>query len=54
VADLASITTDQELENDEELLRPLDRHIKEYAYWEQQIDAILTLVIRKSIESIDK
>jgi nitrile hydratase len=64
VADLASITTDQELENDEELVRPLDRNIDEYAYWEQQIDAVLTLLIRKGImnvhmlrkgiESIDK
>lgn len=64
VADLASRTTEQELENDEELLKPLDRKIEEYAYWEQQIDAVLALlmrkrimnahILRKGIESIDK
>ncbi|CAF3933580.1 unnamed protein product [Rotaria sordida] len=64
VADLASITTEQELKNDEELVRPLDRRIDEYAYWEQQIDAALYLLLekrimnvhmlRKGIESIDK
>ncbi|CAF1328208.1 unnamed protein product [Rotaria sp. Silwood1] len=64
VADLASITTEQELENDEELLQPLDRRVEEYAYWEQQIDAVLSLLyrkrfmnvhmLRKGIESIDK
>ncbi|CAF0857575.1 unnamed protein product [Didymodactylos carnosus] len=64
VADLASITTEKELENDEELLQPLDRTIHDYAYWEQQIDAVLALlcsknimntaILRKGIESIDK
>ena len=64
VADLASITTEDELANDEELLQPLDRTNKEYAYWEQQIDAVQTLlrkkdvmnvhVLRRGIESIDK
>jgi hypothetical protein len=64
VADVASITTNQELKNDDELLQPLDRSITEYAYWEQQIDAVLGLVSRKGImnvhmlrqgiESIDK
>jgi hypothetical protein len=64
VADLASITTEQELNNDEELLKPLDRKIEEYAYWEQQIDAVQSLlrkkglmnvhILRKGIESIDK
>jgi nitrile hydratase len=64
VADVASITTKQELKNDDELLQPLDRSITEYAYWEQQIDAVLELLskkdimndhmLRKGIESIDK
>jgi nitrile hydratase len=63
-ADVASITTEQELENDEELLRPLDRRVEELAYWEQQIEAALGLLygkglaslhmFRKGIESIDK
>ncbi|CAF1227744.1 unnamed protein product [Rotaria sordida] len=64
VSDLASITTELELKNDEELLKPLNRNIEEYAYWEQQIDAVLSLlcrngimnshILRKGIESIDK
>ena len=64
VADLASITTEQELQDDEELARPLDRKHEEFAYWEQQIDAVLTLLhkrglmnvhqLRQGIESIDK
>jgi len=64
VADLASITSEQELNNDEELLKPIDRTVEEYAYWEQQIDAVLSLLrrkgimnvhmLRKGIESIDK
>ncbi|CAF1070749.1 unnamed protein product [Rotaria sp. Silwood1] len=64
VADVASTITKQELENDEEFARPLDRRIDEYAYWEQQIDAVLYLLcakrmmnvhmLRKGIESIDK
>ena len=44
VADVASTTTEEELKNDLDLLRPLDRKIDEYAYWEQQIDAALSLV----------
>lgn len=64
VADLASITTEQELQDDEEVVRPLDRKHEEFAYWEQQIDAVLTLLrkkglmnvhqLRQGIESIDK
>ncbi|CAF2847970.1 unnamed protein product [Rotaria sp. Silwood2] len=64
VSDLASITTEDEMENDEELLQPLDRSIEEFAYWEQQIDAVVSLlrrkgimnvhILRKGIESIDK
>ena len=62
--DVASITTEQELKNDEELLRPLDQKVEELAYWEQQIEAALGLLwgkgranlhmFRKGIESIDK
>ena len=58
VADLASITTE------EESLQPLDRKREEYAYWEQQIDAVLSLLrkkglmnvhqLRQGIESIDQ
>ncbi|CAF4729409.1 unnamed protein product [Rotaria sp. Silwood2] len=64
VSDLASITTEEEMKNDEELLQPLDRSIEEFAYWEQQIDAVVSLlrrkgimnvhILRKGIESIDK
>ena len=64
VADLASITTEFELENEEELLKPIDRSVHDYALWEQQIDAVLSLLrrkgimnvhmLRKGIESIDK
>ena len=64
VADLASNTTEQELKSDEELLKPIDRSHEAYAYWEQQIDAVLSLlrakglmsvdVLRKGIESIDQ
>ncbi|CAF4255270.1 unnamed protein product [Adineta steineri] len=53
VNDLASITTKEELENDEELLKPLDRTIHEYAYWEQQIDALLALLRRKNVMNVD-
>lgn len=64
VADLASNTTEQELKNDPEFLKPLDRSHEAYAYWEQQMDAVLSLlrgkglmsvdVLRKGIESIDQ
>lgn len=54
VADLASRTTEQELKNDEELSKSLDRKIAEYAHWEQQIDAVGYLFFNKGIINIDK
>ncbi|CAF1106476.1 unnamed protein product [Rotaria sordida] len=53
VSDLASITTEEEMKNDKELLQPLDRSIEEFAYWEQQVDAVLSLLIRKRIMNAD-
>ena len=54
VADVASRTTEQELKNDQELLKPLDRKTGEYAYWEQQIDAVGYLLVNKGIMSVDR
>lgn len=64
VADVASITTKEELANDDEFRQELDRRKDDYAYWEQQVDAALYLLsrkglmnvhmLRKGVESIDK
>lgn len=58
VVDLATNSTN------EDLLEPIDRHVEQYAYWEQQIDALLSLLrrkgvmnvhqLRQGVESIDK
>ena len=48
VADLASTS------NEDDLLQPIDRHVEQYAYWEQQIDALLSLLRRKGIMNVHK
>ena len=48
VADLATNT------KDDDRLEPLDRSVHEYAYWEQQIDALLTLLRQKRIMTVDQ
>ncbi|CAF1651600.1 unnamed protein product, partial [Adineta ricciae] len=50
--------------NEEDLLKSIDRPVDEYAYWEQQIDAVLCTLVKKGlmnlhqlrhgVESIDK
>lgn len=47
-ADLASNATS------EDLLEPLDRSPHDYAFWEQQIDALLYLLRRKGVMNVDK
>ncbi|UJR13214.1 hypothetical protein I4U23_000236 [Adineta vaga] len=38
--------------DDDDFLKPLDRRIDEYAYWEQQIDAVLCLLVKKKLMNL--
>ena len=48
VADLATNARDED-----HLLEPIDRTPHDYAYWEQQIDAAVTLLRQKKLMTVD-